>query len=54
MAALKVAAVSDLKLEVAERRNRRGLKKYFLWCGSGRKSDQPLIEAKLDEFSVPL
>jgi len=54
MAALKVAAVSDLKLEVAERRNRRGFKKYFLGCGSGRKSDQPLIEAKLDEFSVPL
>jgi len=54
MAALKVATVSDLKLEVAERRNRRGFKKYFLGCGSGRKSDQPLIEAKLDEFSVPL
>jgi hypothetical protein len=54
MAALKVAAISDLKLEVAERWNRRGFKKYFLWCGSVRKSNQPLIEAKLDEFSVPL
>jgi hypothetical protein len=54
MAALEVTTISDLKLEVAERRNRRGFKKYFLGCGSVRKSDQPLIEAKLDEFSVPL
>jgi hypothetical protein len=54
MAALKVAAISDLKLEVAERRNRRGFKKYFLGCGRGRKSNQPLIEAKLDEVSISL
>jgi hypothetical protein len=54
MAALEVTTISDLKLEVAERRNRRGVEEYFLGCGSVRKSDQPLIEAKLDEFSVPL
>jgi hypothetical protein len=54
MAALEVATIRDLKLEVTERRNRRGFEKYFLGCGSGRKSDQPLIEAKLDEFSVLL
>ena len=54
MAALEVTTIRDLKLEVAERRNRRGFKKYFLWCGSIRKSNQPLIEATLDEFSVPL
>jgi hypothetical protein len=54
MAALEVTTISDLKLEVAERRNRRGFEKYFLGCGSVRKSNQPLIEAKLDEFSVPL
>jgi hypothetical protein len=54
MAALKVAAIRDLKFEVTERRNRRGFEKYFLWSGSVRKSNQPLIEAKLDEFSVPL
>ena len=54
MAALKVAAIRDLKFEVTERRNRRGFEKYFLWSGSVRKSNQPLIEAKLDEISVPL
>jgi len=34
MAALKVAAIRDLKFEVTERRNRRGFEKYFLGCGS--------------------
>jgi hypothetical protein len=54
MTALEVATISDLKFEVTERWNRRGFEKHFLWCGRGRKSNQPLIEAKLDEFSVPL
>jgi len=54
MAALEVTTIRDLKLEVAERRNRRGVEEYLLWCGIVRESDQPLIEATLDEFSVPL
>ena len=54
MAALEVTTIRDLKLEVAERRNRRGVEEYLLWCGIVRESDQLLIEATLDEFSVPL
>jgi hypothetical protein len=54
MAALQIATIRDLKLKVAERRNRRGFEKHLFGCGSVRKSNQPFIETKLYEFFVLL